>query len=125
MTLFLGAPVMLPIGNVASKISENNVLLASFFFAADNTISISSSAGVAIDAGEGNDKVTGGIGNDTITAGAGKDTLTGGKGNDTFVLKKEDYDFTSAKTVLADSVTSNNPIAPSDGEVQAILLSRL
>ena len=30
-----------------------------------------------------------------------------------------------AKTVLADSVTSNNPIAPSDGEVQAILLSRL
>lgn len=30
-----------------------------------------------------------------------------------------------AKTVLADSVTGNNPIAPSDGEVQAILLSRL
>ncbi len=30
-----------------------------------------------------------------------------------------------AKTVLADSVTSNNPIAPSDGEVQAILTSRL
>ena len=30
-----------------------------------------------------------------------------------------------AKTVLADSVTSNNPIAPTDGEVQAILLSRL
>ncbi len=30
-----------------------------------------------------------------------------------------------AKTVLADSVTSNNPIAPSDGEVQAILASRL
>ena len=30
-----------------------------------------------------------------------------------------------AKTVLADSVTGNNPIAPTDGEVQAILLSRL
>ncbi len=30
-----------------------------------------------------------------------------------------------AKTVLADSVTSNNPIAPSDGEVQGILTSRL
>jgi alcohol dehydrogenase class IV len=30
-----------------------------------------------------------------------------------------------AKTVLADSVTGNNPIAPTDGEVQAILLARL
>jgi alcohol dehydrogenase class IV len=30
-----------------------------------------------------------------------------------------------AKTVLADSVTSNNPVAPSDGEVLAILTSRL
>jgi alcohol dehydrogenase class IV len=30
-----------------------------------------------------------------------------------------------AKTVLADSVTGNNPIAPSDGEVQGILTSRL
>jgi alcohol dehydrogenase class IV len=30
-----------------------------------------------------------------------------------------------AKTVLADSVTSNNPIAPSAGEVEGILTSRL
>jgi alcohol dehydrogenase class IV len=30
-----------------------------------------------------------------------------------------------AKTVLADSVTGNNPIAPTDSEVQAILTSRL
>jgi alcohol dehydrogenase class IV len=30
-----------------------------------------------------------------------------------------------AKTVLADSVTSNNPIAPTEGEVQGILTSRL
>jgi alcohol dehydrogenase class IV len=30
-----------------------------------------------------------------------------------------------AKTVLADSVTSNNPIAPTTGEVEAILTSRL
>ena len=30
-----------------------------------------------------------------------------------------------AKTVLADSVTGNNPIAPTDGEVQGILTSRL
>jgi alcohol dehydrogenase class IV len=29
------------------------------------------------------------------------------------------------KTVLADSVTGNNPIAPTDCEVQAILTSRL
>ena len=30
-----------------------------------------------------------------------------------------------AKTVLADSVTGNNPIAPNAGEVEAILNSRL
>jgi uncharacterized protein YkwD len=35
-----------------------------------------------VDAGEGNDRVTGGSGNDTLTGGAGKDTLYGGDGND-------------------------------------------
>jgi Ca2+-binding RTX toxin-like protein len=35
-----------------------------------------------VDAGPGNDLVTGGGGNDTITGGAGKDTLYGGEGDD-------------------------------------------
>ena len=74
------------------------------FSGTSDTITITSTTGISIDAGAGNDKVIGGIGNDTITAGAGGDSLTGGKGNDTFILKKSDYDFTSAKTVLADTI---------------------
>jgi Ca2+-binding RTX toxin-like protein len=88
------------LGSVTNNLSSLNGL----FISTDNTISITSKTGIAIDAGAGNDKITGGIGDDTLIAGAGKDSLTGGKGNDTFILKKSDYDFTSAKTVLADTI---------------------
>ncbi len=91
------------------------------FMSGDSTIAITSKLGVAIDAGAGNDKVTGGIGNDTITAGAGKDVLAGGKGNDTFILKKEDYDFTSSKTVLADTISDFKYVL--NGEQDSIELS--
>jgi Ca2+-binding RTX toxin-like protein len=53
----------------------------------------------------GNDNLDGGAGNDNITAGAGADKLTGGKGNDFFVISKSDFDFSSAKKVLADTIT--------------------
>ncbi|MCB1528035.1 MAG: cadherin-like domain-containing protein [Hyphomicrobiaceae bacterium] len=39
-----------------------------------------------IDAGAGNDIVTGSAGNDTIRAGAGDDWINGGDGNDTFTI---------------------------------------
>ncbi len=78
---------------------------AELFIKGDNTISITSTSGASVDAGAGNDTITGGIGNDTIAAGAGKDKLTGGKGNDTFKISKSDFDFTSSKTVLADTIT--------------------
>ena len=39
-------------------------------------------AGVNIDAGAGNDRLTGGSGNDTLVGGVGSDTLDGGAGND-------------------------------------------
>ena len=77
---------------------------AELFMKGDNTIAITTTSGATIDAGAGNDKITGGIGNDTLIAGAGKDTLAGGKGNDTFKISKSDFDFTSAKTVLADTI---------------------
>jgi hypothetical protein len=38
-------------------------------------------------------------------AGAGQDKLTVGKGDDVFKLSKSDYDFISAKTVLADTIS--------------------
>ena len=71
----------------------------------DNTITIKSSNGVDVDAGPGNDKITGGAGEDQLIAGAGRDTLIGGKGNDTFVLSKEDYDFSSPRSLLVDTIT--------------------
>ncbi len=88
-----------------STIKGNVPAFAELFIKGDNTIVITSTAGTSIDAGAGNDKITGSIGNDTLIAGAGKDTLAGGKGNDTFVLSKSDYDFTSAKTILADTIS--------------------
>jgi Ca2+-binding RTX toxin-like protein len=77
----------------------------SIFLSGDNTIAITSKTGLEINAGAGNDTVIGGIGNDTIAGGVGKDKITGGKGDDVFKLSKSDFDFTSAKTVLADTIT--------------------
>ena len=101
---------------------SNDVRRLAAYLLQDNTITITATSGFEIDAASGNDTVNGGLGNDiiigglgndiiagglgndSITSGAGKDKLTGGKGNDTFKLSKSDYDFTSAKTVLADTI---------------------
>jgi len=82
-------------------------------------IVIKTADGAEIDAGAGNDKITGGAGNDSITGGAGKDTMTGGGGDDTFYLNLEDYDFTSKKTLLADTITG---FKYTDSERDAIVL---
>jgi Ca2+-binding RTX toxin-like protein len=50
----------------------------------NNTFVISSALGAELNAGAGNDTVTGGAGDDLIIGGAGDDTLDGGAGNDTF-----------------------------------------
>ncbi len=101
-------------------ISTNVTNLVPIFFDVDNAIVITSKDGKEIDAGAGNDRVTGGIGNDAIIAGAGRDTLAGGKGNDTFILSKEDYDFTSSKTLLVDTITDFKYIT--NGEQDTITL---
>jgi Ca2+-binding RTX toxin-like protein len=96
------------IGESAGDLGTISNLISNFlplFLSGDNTISITSKTGLEINGGAGNDTITGGIGNDTIAGGAGKDKLTGGKGDDVFKLSKSDYDFTSAKTVLADTIT--------------------
>jgi Ca2+-binding RTX toxin-like protein len=86
-------------------ILSNSLTLNSFTLSADNTIVVTTKVGAIINAGAGNDTVTGGVGNDMIAGGSGKDRLTGGKGNDVFSLSKSDFDFTSAKTVQADTIT--------------------
>lgn len=57
----------------------------------DQTINIKTDQGYEIDAGAGNDSVTGGAGDDSLTGGLGSDTLKGGKGADTFVFKYSDF----------------------------------
>ena len=96
-----------------------------YVFETANVITLKTAAGLTKDAhaGAGNDTVTGGDGNESIfgdagndilsggagddilSGGLGSDKLTGGKGNDIFKISKSDFDFTSAKTVLADSIT--------------------
>jgi Ca2+-binding RTX toxin-like protein len=101
---------------------SNDVRRLAAYLLQDNTITITATSGFEIDAASGNDTVsgglgndiisgglgndiiTGGLGNDSIVAGAGKDKLTGGKGDDVYKISKSDYDFTSAKTVLADTI---------------------
>ena len=106
-----------PLSNLMSKVE-------SYVYQASNTIAIASLAGnsKSIDTGAGNDTVTGGNGNETLSGGLGNDILsggagddvlsgglgtdklTGGAGTDTFKISKSDFDFTSAKTVLADTI---------------------
>jgi hypothetical protein len=111
-------------GSGTFPLSDLMSRVESYVYQASNTIVISSLAGnnKSIDAGTGNDTVTGGNGNETLSGGLGNDILsggagddvlsgglgadklTGGKGNDTFKISKSDFDFTSAKTVLADNI---------------------
>lgn len=55
-----------------------------------------------LNGGAGNDTINGGAGNDSITGGAGADTLTGGAGNDAFVVGDTDSGITLA---TADTIT--------------------
>ena len=102
---------------------SNDVRRLAAYLLQDNTITINATSGFEIDAASGNDTVIGGIGNDiiigglgndiisgglgndSITSGAGKDKLAGGKGGDTYIISKSDFDFTSSKTVLADTIS--------------------
>jgi Ca2+-binding RTX toxin-like protein len=106
------------LGAITNEFSKFDALLSS----ASATVIIKSSEGKSFDAGAGNDSVTGGIGNDTIlgglgndiliggagddilSGGLGTDKLIGGKGDDVYKISKSDYDFTSAKAVLADTI---------------------
>ena len=64
---------------------SNDVRRLAAYLLEDNTISITATSGFEIDAGGGNDTVTGGIGNDIITGGIGNDIITGGLGNDSII----------------------------------------
>jgi Ca2+-binding RTX toxin-like protein len=52
----------------------------------NNIISIKNTDGYYVDAGAGNDKITGNTGDDSIFGGNGNDTMQGGSGDDTYIL---------------------------------------
>jgi len=51
-----------------------------------NIITIKNTDGYYVDAGDGNDKITGNIGDDSLFGGNGNDTMQGGLGDDTYIL---------------------------------------
>jgi Ca2+-binding RTX toxin-like protein len=90
------------------------------FLGAGNDMATGGAGDDWIAGGTGNDQINGAIGDDNLWGDAGADKLTGGKGNDTFFVNKKDFDFTSAKTVLADTITDFKYSA--NGEQDSIYL---
>jgi Ca2+-binding RTX toxin-like protein len=52
----------------------------------NDIITIKNTDGYYVDAGAGNDKITGNIGDDSLLGGNGNDTMLGGLGDDTYIL---------------------------------------
>jgi|GEM_PF-5229842 len=52
----------------------------------NNNIKVNNENGYFVDAGDGNDKITGNIGDDSLLGGNGIDTMLGGGGDDTYIL---------------------------------------
>ena len=116
-------PQLFPTSGDLSSITNDFSKLESLLSSASSVVTINTKDGLSFDAGAGNDSVTGGAGNDVIlgglgndiliggmggdvlSGGLGTDKLTGGKGNDIFKISKSDFDLTSSKTVLADTIT--------------------
>ncbi|OYX43811.1 MAG: hypothetical protein B7Z02_07575 [Rhodobacterales bacterium 32-67-9] len=91
---------------------------------ADETVTITASAGGMVTTGAGNDTITGGPGNDTIVSGSGNDQITlgdgddvalAGSGNDTIIAGQAGgNDFidggTGNDTVAYPSLLTNEPV---------------
>lgn len=71
--------------NISYQTSSSGVTVAAG--GGDDRI-VGSNFGDRINGGIGNDQINGGLGNDFIDGGAGSDRLAGGGGSDTFLFKK-------------------------------------
>ena len=63
-----------------------DVIFSHFAMYGNNIINIKNTDGYYVDAGDGNDKITGNIGDDSLFGGNGNDTLLGGAGDDSYIL---------------------------------------
>jgi hypothetical protein len=71
-------------GDIETAASGVKMLLEPAILNGANVVTLKNT-GMAFNAGEGNDTVTGSDGNDTINGGAGNDTINGGKGDDVLI----------------------------------------
>jgi Ca2+-binding RTX toxin-like protein len=103
----------------------SNKSLESYDFTYGNdTFDITSSIGVEVYAGLGNDTVYGGAGDDTIFGGGGNDTLNGGAGNDIFKINQYSLQNFGANPYEWSLQTSNNePLANISAKINGALTS--
>ena len=69
-------------GNLITNIAEIQRIL----FPTNDIFTIKNTDGYYVDAGAGNDKITGNVGDDSLLGGDGNDTMQGGLGDDTYIL---------------------------------------
>lgn len=104
--------------NSFELISSSVLSTSELFIAGDNTITITSTSGISIDGGAGNDKINGGIGDDILTGGDGIDSISGGKGSDLLIVSNgndkydggdgiDTLDLTNSGWSVADGIGSN------------------
>lgn len=84
---------------------------------ADTLSAGAATTGVVLDAGAGNDNVTGGTGDDSLTAGSGNDTLNGGLGSDTLMAGDgADAVAAGAGNDVVSGGSGNDTIYSADGD---------
>jgi Ca2+-binding RTX toxin-like protein len=69
-------------GNLITNIAE----IPRILFPTNDIFTIKNTDGYYVDAGAGNDKITGNTGDDILLGGDGNDTMQGGLGDDTYIL---------------------------------------
>ncbi len=91
LDIFNAPDIDIDIFNIQDSIEGQKKALEAISLYGNNNITVKNIDGYAVDAGDGNDKVTGNLGDDTLEGGNGNDTIQGGAGDDTYVLTMGSY----------------------------------
>ncbi len=103
-----------------------------------NAITVKTADGVEVDAGGGNDTLTGGKGRDTLGGGSGNDTIAGGDGNDLIIggdgEGNDAYDggkgtdtvmYTSAKSSITVDLGKGSAVSTAGSDAAGIGVDKL